>query len=220
MVTTCKRHHSSQGLVVLVVMNREVGTVLKRVLRLSTLFLKEAPCSFSISWRVTHSPGILSAFLFTISGASASRPPYSKIPLGKPWVWLCPIPLPSSPKMNSSLSHSKDPSKAKMPGGMPFIMPDGRPLSLALQDITRPDRAQRVGRKRRPGAIKVPKQGWRSQVRDVGPAPKPTTEADLAEAAALAKVGQRRQRRWLNDKLLRDMVPTLTAKDMVRKLAC
>jgi hypothetical protein len=40
------------------------------------------------------------------------------------------------------------------------------------------------------------------------------TEAETAEMAALEKVGQRRQRRWLNEKLLRDMAPPLTAKDM------
>ena len=41
-----------------------------------------------------------------------------------------------------------------------------------------------------------------------------TTEAEAAELRALAAVGRSKQRRWMNDKLLRAMVGALTAREM------
>jgi R3H-associated N-terminal domain len=110
----------------------------------------------------------------------------------------------------------------RKPSTMPFIMPDGRPLGVFLMEtnhITDPHR--RLGKKGR-GRTKEPANGWSSSSRLSKTAhedPQPgvsrdRTDAEHAEHAALEKVGQRRQRRWLNDKLLRDMAPPLTAKDM------
>jgi hypothetical protein len=108
---------------------------------------------------------------------------------------------------------------------MPFIMPDGRPLGVFLTETNHMTTSGRSGRKGR-GRTKEPATGWSSRISNARsstnttqstPLPRPPrvmTEAETAEMAALEKVGQRRQRRWLNEKLLRDMAPPLTAKDM------
>jgi hypothetical protein len=115
--------------------------------------------------------------------------------------------------------------------GTPFIMPDGRPLLLALTQDTEhlPDRRRGTRRKHRKASSvgkKVErKQGWTSTnptIPSTHHQPKISSsnnriEMDLAEAAELAallKVGQRRQRRFLNDKLLREMAGDLSAEDM------
>lgn len=110
---------------------------------------------------------------------------------------------------------------------MPFIMPDGRPLSVFLTDtnhLTASHYRRGSGGKKGRGRTKEPANGWSSSSRpsvssithekSQSMVSRDLTEAEHAELAALEKVGQRRQRRWLNDKLLRDMAPPLTAKDM------
>jgi hypothetical protein len=104
----------------------------------------------------------------------------------------------------------------------PYIMPDGRPLGRFLleSNLLAPERHRRHGRR----SPKVPSEGWSSAARPAAaPAAasaSPSTEsqqrtpAELAELAALQRVGQRRRRRWLNEKLLRDMSGPLSAKDM------
>lgn len=120
--------------------------------------------------------------------------------------------------------QSKAPPRQRKASSMPFIMPDGRPLGAFLTETNHmtTSRYQKKGR----GRIKEPKNGWgsassrppvSSNTHERAPATRVSrvlTEAEHAELAALEKVGQRRQRRWLNDKLLRDMAPPLTAKDM------
>jgi hypothetical protein len=103
--------------------------------------------------------------------------------------------------------------------GMPFIMPDGRPLGTFLADanLLRPSFLRRRGGRKRGGAARARHaQGWSTAARPSAapPAAADRTPAEEAEAAALARVGRRKTLRWLNDKLLRDMVPALTAKDM------
>lgn len=95
---------------------------------------------------------------------------------------------------------------ARARGSMPFIMPDGRPLSALLHDnnliLSHRDRSHRSGKR----GAKEPKQGWSTSTTSGVSATKTSgqmSEAEKAEYAALAKVGQRRQRRFLNEKLLR-----------------
>jgi hypothetical protein len=104
---------------------------------------------------------------------------------------------------------------------MPYIMPDGRPLSVFLSDSNLvKHRSEHYGGKRR-GRRREMQSGWTqsgahnaAQYNLKARVHRDLTEAERAELAALEKVGQRRQRRYLNDKLLRDMAPTLTASDM------
>ncbi|KAI3435744.1 hypothetical protein D9Q98_001802 [Chlorella vulgaris] len=102
----------------------------------------------------------------------------------------------------------------------PFLMPDGRPLDLSsfldCQQQLRPPRGSSHS-SRRPGAIKEPKQGWTKAVPHAAATSASavvSSEAEQAEMYALSRVGHRKQRRWLNDKLLRDMAGALTAADM------
>lgn len=105
----------------------------------------------------------------------------------------------------------------KARANMPFIMPDGRPLGHFLRDNNLERAAPGRSRLNRPGAPKAARrEGWdRDRAGPGAPhAWRPTTDAECAELEAVASVGQRRQRRWLNDKLLRDMAGQLTAADM------
>ena len=55
--------------------------------------------------------------------------------------------------------------------------------------------------------------GWTTQGTSVvGSRVCATTETEVAELEALSKLGQRRQRRWLNEHVLREMAPDLTAE--------
>lgn len=103
----------------------------------------------------------------------------------------------------------------------PYIMPDGRPLAAFLDSqLLRPQHGASHGgatQRRRPGAIKEPKEGWTKALPRAATAAAPGlaySEAEQAELYALSRVGQRKQRRWLNDKLLREMAGTLSAADM------
>eukprot|EP00887_Chlorella_sp_A99_P006276 scaffold3.g6276.t1 len=97
-------------------------------------------------------------------------------------------------------------------------MPSGQPLSLYLLNsgLEREERRPRKG-KRRPGAPREPREGWSK-----GPHPRAAaaaasgamSDAEAAEAQALARVGQRKARRWMNDRLLREMCGHLTAAEM------
>ena len=100
----------------------------------------------------------------------------------------------------------------KQRGG--WIMPNGQPLTLYLlnQSLEREERHRHGGRRKRaPGAPREPEEGWtqglppRTAASAGAAAAGQPTEAEAAEAAALVRVGQRRRRRWLNDRLLRDM---------------
>ena len=103
-------------------------------------------------------------------------------------------------------------------------MPDGRPLGVFLTESNLMESRS----KRRPRKEPV-KDGWSSRSSAATQTTTTTTtsttshpqtsreqmtDAEYAELIAVSKVGQRRQRRWMNDKLLRDMAPALTAKDM------
>ncbi|PSC69651.1 R3H domain-containing 4 isoform X2 [Micractinium conductrix] len=99
-------------------------------------------------------------------------------------------------------------------------MPDGRPLTMALeQSALRPPRGG-APPKHRSGRAREPKEGWTKPLPRAATAAAAAatsdaaTEAEAAEIYALSRVGARKQRRWLNDKLLRDMAGTLTASDM------
>ena len=109
---------------------------------------------------------------------------------------------------------------------MPFIMPDGRPLTVFLTEndfLTRsPSGSGGSGgnNNKQSKRRKEQKQnhGWSNATTTTTTThpriPQQLTDAERAELTALDRVGQRRQRRYLNDKLLRDMAPALTAKDM------
>lgn len=109
-----------------------------------------------------------------------------------------------------------DATRRIKPASMPYIMPDGRPLSTFLTDNNLLRAPQRRSKKRH-GLKEASSEGWTTGAHHTQTRARPfsqLTEAEQAELAALEKVGQRRQRRYLNDKLLRDMAPALTAKDI------
>jgi hypothetical protein len=126
------------------------------------------------------------------------------------------------PRMYSTMpgdDSGKAATRRKVPT-MPYIMPDGRPLSVFLSDSNLlKHRPEHYGGKRRGRRREIQSGGTQSGAHNAQYNLKARvhcdlTEAERAELAALEKVGQRRQRRYLNDKLLRDMAPTLTASDM------
>jgi len=45
------------------------------------------------------------------------------------------------------------------------------------------------------------------------------SEQELAEIRAIERVGHRRRRQWLNDKLLRDLAGPMSTQDMVSSTA-
>jgi len=118
--------------------------------------------------------------------------------------------------MPENIAHESAPKPRKPAGGMPYIMPDGRPLSAFLTETNLMKSAPRRNGNRRGRGYKEPASGWTSShaKSSLAASQHNLTEAETAELAALDKVGQRRQRRWLNDRLLRDMAPALTAKEM------
>jgi hypothetical protein len=78
---------------------------------------------------------------------------------------------------------------------MPFIMPDGRPLGAFLADTNLLTPGRKGSRR---GTRREPKQGWSSSMRPSSAASRPPSDpspAEEAELSALARVGQRRQRR-------------------------
>ena len=124
--------------------------------------------------------------------------------------------------MPENAEQASAPRRPKHASGMPYSMPDGRPLSAFLTDYNLLKAApRRHNTHRRSKASREPPHGWSTPLTGAAAAALPIhtparapTDAELAEVAALQRVGQRRQRRWLNDRLLRDMAPALTAKDM------
>lgn len=93
-------------------------------------------------------------------------------------------------------------------------MPDGRPLSLALLEGPLLRNQERRPRKGRRSGHKNKWSSSCSSMKATVSTQRPLTAAETAELDALSKVGQRRQRRWLNDRLLRDMVGALTVEDI------
>ena len=82
----------------------------------------------------------------------------------------------------------------------PYIMPDGRPLAAFLDSqLLRPQHGAIHGgatQRRRPGAIKEPKEGWTKALPRAATAAAPGlaySEAEQAELYALSRVGQRKQ---------------------------
>lgn len=103
---------------------------------------------------------------------------------------------------------------------MPFIMPDGRPLGAYLSESNGPYRERHKGKNRQHRERKKEmKGGWTqentqhkvSSGLDRSPASYLVSHLDDEELDSLNKLGQRKQRRWKNDLLLRAMAPELTA---------
>ncbi|GMH37447.1 hypothetical protein BSKO_05320 [Bryopsis sp. KO-2023] len=101
-----------------------------------------------------------------------------------------------------------------MPGHTPYIMPDGQPLTryLTLDD-------ERV--KKRKGSKKAKNPRAKDLVWNQLVAHRAKLRADgsvdsaaYAELQTVQTVGHRRRRRWMNDRLLRDMAGPMTAKEM------
>lgn len=89
----------------------------------------------------------------------------------------------------------------------PYLMPDGKSLAYHLKVDREGSSSQRHSKRRNRGKDEL----WAQlqQSKKTG-----QTEQDIAELKSLEKVGHRRRRRWLNDKLLRDMAGPMTANDM------
>lgn len=101
-------------------------------------------------------------------------------------------------------------------GHVPYLMPDGRRLGHYLSDsgLMRDDK--RRGKKGSKG--RKDRGTWETAAPRTAAAVAAVaargSELEQVELQALDKVGARRRRRWLNDKLLRDMAGPLTAMDM------
>lgn len=101
---------------------------------------------------------------------------------------------------------------------MPFIMPDGRPLGAYLSESG--GERHKGKRRQRKEQKKAMKSGWTAQTTskysnslglEASPASYLVSHLDDEELDSLNKLGQRKQRRWKNDLLLRAMAPELTA---------
>lgn len=98
-----------------------------------------------------------------------------------------------------------------MAGHAPYIMPDGKPLAHYLRTERDMSGAERRSQRQQRGKDELWQQ-LQQQQRRMGSTT--ATDYELAELRALAAVGHRRRRRWLNDKALRDMAGHMTAHDM------
>lgn len=103
---------------------------------------------------------------------------------------------------------------------MPFIMPDGRPLGAYLNLSESRGETHKGKRRHHKEHKKAMKSGWTSQVNSkcsvslgntISPASYLVSHLDDEELDSLNKLGQRKQRRWKNELLLRAMAPELTA---------
>ena len=92
-----------------------------------------------------------------------------------------------------------------MAGHRPYIMPDGTSLNQLLTDSEAHEPQKRNKKKSTAKADR-----WERSFKLV----RPTSEAEQSELDYLYKVGRERRRRFLNDKLLRDMAGPLTASEM------
>lgn len=100
-------------------------------------------------------------------------------------------------------------------GLRPYIMPNGQRLGNYLVDqglLKHDNAARRVGRKQRKATSQWPAPSAPHP-------PPPTSDLEAAELAALERVGGRRRRRFLNDKLLRDLAGPMSANDMASLFA-
>lgn len=93
----------------------------------------------------------------------------------------------------------------------PYIMPDGKPLSLHLRterDVSIPKKRKSKHKNR--GKDELWQQLMSEKARLAGT----SSEIEVFELRALEHVGARRRRRWMNEKLLRDMAGHMTAQEM------
>ena len=95
----------------------------------------------------------------------------------------------------------------RMAGHAPYIMPDGTTLSQLLSNNEAHEPAKRNRKNRTAKADR-----WERSFRLVRS--RPPSEAEQSELDYLYKVGRERRRRFLNDKMLRDMAGPLTASEM------
>ncbi|KAL3141302.1 hypothetical protein ABBQ32_004894 [Trebouxia sp. C0010 RCD-2024] len=93
-----------------------------------------------------------------------------------------------------------------MAGHAPYIMPDGTTLSQLLSDSEAHEPAKR-SKTRTAKADRWERSFKLARTR-------PTSEAEQSELDFLYKVGRERRRRFLNDKMLRDMAGPMTASEM------
>ena len=94
-----------------------------------------------------------------------------------------------------------------MSGHSPYIMPDGTTLSQLLSNNEAHEPAERSKKHRTAKADR-----WERSFKLVRN--RPPSEAEQSELDFLYKVGRERRRRFLNDKMLRDMAGPLTASEM------
>ena len=117
-----------------------------------------------------------------------------------------------------SPSHPSRQAKEGVPKprpGMMYIMPDGRPLAAYLSGAN----AQEAGAPRRmaPKGRKNQRKKGSATFGSRRSAPPPSlfaSQLDDQELKSLCKIGQRKQRRWTNDLLLRAMAPELSPSDI------
>lgn len=116
--------------------------------------------------------------------------------------------------MADSIDSSSSGRRGKM-SKMPFIMPDGRPLGAYLSESQEKHkgkrRHQREQKKEKKDGWTYRHQKYSSNGKDSSMASYLASHLDDEELDSLNKLGQRRQRRWKNDLLLRAMAPELTA---------
>ena len=94
-----------------------------------------------------------------------------------------------------------------MAGHAPYIMPDGSTLAQALNQHEQTE-PQKKSRKQKNSKADRWERSFKL-IRD-----RPASQVEQTELDYLYRVGRERRRRFLNDKLLRDMAGPLTARDM------
>ena len=102
---------------------------------------------------------------------------------------------------------AQTPSLPAMAGHRPYIMPDGTSLNQLLTDHAAHEPEKKSSKHRTAKADR-----WERSFKLLRS--RPTSEAEQSELDFLYKVGRERRRRFLNDKMLRDMAGPLTASDM------
>lgn len=150
--------------------------------------------------------------MVVVGGAETAVSPTAPAPVSRVEM-VSPRSSPESPPHASPQVTEKAP---KPRPGMMYIMPDGRPLAAYLSSTN----TQETGAPRR-----MAPKGKKNQRKKKGSAtfgsrrsaPSPSlfaSQLDEQDLKSLNKIGQRKQRRWTNDLLLRAMAPELSPSDI------
>ena len=130
-----------------------------------------------------------------------------KLPERVPRLTVCNIAWAAAKVIRVLFSAAIEGPSGPMSGHAPYIMPDGTTLSQLLSNNEAHEAAKRSQNHR---TAKTDR--WERSFKLVRN--RPPSDSEQSELDFLYKVGRERRRRFLNDKMLRDMAGPMTASEM------